>query len=401
MATQTAVATTIAFAPETNFGEVGAGPGQLIRRVSSSLNIQKDSFASNEILPDYQIASFRHGGQRAGGQIEGELSTESYDAWFEALLRGTWATGASISDTGHTSVAASGSVFTFGSGSLITAGFKLGDTVRFSQLTSGAASNNAKNFRIVGLTATTMTVFPAPTAHSAQNAFTCAVAGKKLLMGTERRSFSIEQRYSDIDTSELLLGCRIGGASISVPANGISRISWEIQGREGTLLSEGASPQYVSPNAPTITDVLTGIEGGLRIAGADSAVISQADLQINLNAQAGPVIGDPRGRSIDIWEGGPVVTGSIAFYLANAALLRAFLNEEEIDLHMTLPAAGAEPRAFLSFIMPRIKLTAAQKQVPTSGGIIVQASLQALAPITAGAGTAFDKSTLTIQRSNA
>lgn len=57
MRTQTAVATTIAFAPETSFGEIGAGPGQLIRRVSSSLNIQKDGFASNEVLPNYQIAS--------------------------------------------------------------------------------------------------------------------------------------------------------------------------------------------------------------------------------------------------------------------------------------------------------------------------------------------------------
>ena len=134
MDTQTAVATTIAFAPEADFGVMGSGAGQLIRRATSSLNTQKDGFASNEVLPNYQIASFRHGGQRVGGQIDGELSTESYDDWFEALLRGNWANGASVSETGHTSVAASGSVFTFGSGSLITAGFKLGDTVRFSGL---------------------------------------------------------------------------------------------------------------------------------------------------------------------------------------------------------------------------------------------------------------------------
>lgn len=399
MATQTAVATTIAFAPEADFGVMGSGAGQLIRRVSSSLNTQKDGFASNEVLPNYQIASFRHGGQRVGGQIEGELSTESYDAWFEALLRGNWANGASISETGHTSVAASGSVFTFGSGSLITAGFKLGDTVRFSGLSGPAAPNNAKNFRVVGLTATTLTVVPAPTAHSAQNAFTCAVAGKKLLMGTARRSFSIEQRYADIDASELFLGCRIGGASISLPTNGNARLSWEIQGREGRLLSGAASPQFTNPATPPVTDVLTGIEGGLRIAGGESAVLSQADLQISLNLQAAPVIGDP--RVLDIYEGRFTVTGSIAFYLANTSLLAAFLNEEEIDLHLTAPGAGAEPRAFNSFIMPRIKLTAAQKQVPTEGGVVVQASFQALAPITAGAGTAFDASTLTIQRSNA
>jgi hypothetical protein len=52
----------------------GTSGGQVLRRVSSSLNLVKDSYQSEEIRTDRQITDFRHGLRRVEGSISGELS---------------------------------------------------------------------------------------------------------------------------------------------------------------------------------------------------------------------------------------------------------------------------------------------------------------------------------------
>lgn len=388
---------TFIYGAETTFGEESAAAGKELRRVGSSLNLAKDSFASNEVRRDMQIASARHGGQRVNGAIEGELSTQSYDDFIEAALRGVWTAGVTATEADFTSLSASGSVFTAGSGSFIAKGFKVGDMVSPSELTGGGAANNGKRFRITGLTATAMTVYPQPSAFTAQTDFTLAVVGKKLLIGAERRSFTIEERHDAIDFSRLFLGCRVGGMSVRIPPNGMATASFEFLGQRGEHLEGGDTPFFASPAAALVTDVLTGIEGGVQAGGSLQAIITGLDYNLSNNLTAAPVIGTPYAP--DIFEGRIVLTGQVSYYLQDATLVNAFLNEQEIDITAVTQEAGATP-AFMVHNMQRVKLMGATINPGPDGGVIVQSPFQGLLKA-GGSGTAYDQSSLIIQRSNA
>lgn len=401
MSLQDNVQTTLAYKAETTFGvAAGASGAQYLRRVSLNMNTNKDSFASQEARTDYQVSDMRHGGISSGGSLSGELSTESYDDFFEAALRGTWTAGVSASPsdfaTGVT-VATSGgnSTLTFaGAGSLLTKGFKIGDVIRTTGLT--ATANNGRNWRIIALTATVMTVAGVMTAQAQQAAgWTVAVAGGKLTMGTQKRSFTLEQALADASVYELFTGVRVGGFSIGVQPNGMTSVNWELMGKNGAV---SGTEYFSSVAAETNTGILSGIDGALRLNGAERAVVTGLQVNFTNNLSMSPVIGSVTVP--EIFYGRMVCTGTVSAYLDSTDLLDAFINEEEIDLVAQLEASGSEPQAFLAFNMQRVKLSSGTKTIGPDGGVIAQFPFQALLK-TGGSGTAYDQSTLTIQRSNA
>lgn len=82
----------VRYGAETTFGTQSAATGQKLRRVSSTLVMNKDSYAAAEARPDQQVQDMRHGVRRPVGQISGELSKGTYDDFIAAALRGTWST---------------------------------------------------------------------------------------------------------------------------------------------------------------------------------------------------------------------------------------------------------------------------------------------------------------------
>ncbi len=217
-------------------------------------------------------------------------------------------------------------------------------------------------------------------------------------LGTTKKRFTIEQNYPDLDMSERFDDAMISGCSIRIPPNGIISTSWMVMARNGTILKDASAPYFTSPSAATTTDVLTGIEGGLRLGGVEQTIVTGVDFSIAGNLSAQPVVGTP--LLPDFFPGRLVATGNVSFYLDDDALLSAFYNEAELDLVVNCTASGSAPQDFMCFNFQRIKLGAAGKQAGADGGMIVSAPFQALLK-TGGSGTAFDQSTLSIQRSNA
>lgn len=400
--TQPAVNVQIAYAPETTFGTPAlAGSSQFIRRVSSTLVVNKNAIASNEVRSDQQVFDVRHGVRQAGGALEGELSTGTYDDFMQAVMRGTWATGISASNTQLTSVvanaAASNVVFT--GGDLLALGFKVGDVVRFTGMTQ--AANNNTNFRVTsigGANNRTMGVTPPPVDSASSTTFTVVVPGRKLTNGTVQRSFTIEQRNPDISVSERFSGCRIGAMNVSLNPNSMATARFDVLGLDGTVLSGGSFPYFTSPTAETATGVLAGVSGSIRLAGVEQGIVTAADFSINCNLRADPVVGALTVPQI--FYGRTVVTGSISAFLRDAALLNAFLNETETDFVVQLNGAGPQPQDFLCFSFQRVKLNGVSKTIGPDGGVIATFPFQALLR-TGGAGQQADQSTLVIQRSNA
>lgn len=396
--TQQAVTASIAYAAESTFGVSAlATSGKVMRRVSSTLTTGKDTFKSAEVRTDQQVADMRHGMHKAAGSVSCELSTQSFDDLIAALCRSAWVTGITASQTDFTSVTANAaaSTFTNGSGSWITKGFKVGDVVRFASL--GVAANNAKNFRILSITASAITVFPAPVDMTAQSTFTVAVQGSKLLLGNAQPSFSIEQNYSDIDVSELFTGMRVDKGQFKLPVSGMATVDFDFVGQDGKVLTGSAAPYFTTPTAAPTTGILAGPSGSIDVGGTSLGIITACDFLIGHSCSAPGVVGS--NITPNVYYGTSEVTGTISAYLQDASLLNAFLNESEIAISVELdaaPPAGGGAPDFLRFTFPRVKFTGATKTLAGDGGVIATLPFQALLASAVGS----DASSIVIQRSN-
>lgn len=405
MTIQSNVGVAIAYAAQAGLGTPAAvGNGKYIRRVTTNIAPNKESFQSNEVRPDYQVSDLRHGMRSGRGSVEGEISIQTFDDWFEALLGGTWAAGPSAAPaqfaTGVTianGAEANTSTLTFaGAGNLLTLGFKLGQIVRTAGLTNPL--NNSKNIRIVGLTATVMTVTPQLVATAQQAAgWSITTPGKTVLMGTTSRYFTIEQIMPDLDISERYTDCRINSANIRVVPNGMCTVSWEVLARDFAVLTGAASPYFTTIADAPVSSIVAGLDGGLRLGGKERAVVTSLDLSISNNFSMQGVIGTPIAP--DIFQGRKTVTGNLSAYMEDESLLNLFLNETEADLTVALMASTGTPQDFITLNLQRIKLSSAQHSVAADGGVIAQFAFQGLIA-NGGAGVNVDKTSISMQRSN-
>ena len=90
MTVATGIAKQVAFKKEiylAGFTAVSTTGGTYIRRVTSDIDLSKDTYESNEIRADYQVGDMRHGMRKVGGTIKGELSPGAYDEFVGSLLR--------------------------------------------------------------------------------------------------------------------------------------------------------------------------------------------------------------------------------------------------------------------------------------------------------------------------
>ena len=77
----------VSYKKQTGLGSPASGSGgQELRRVTSTINLTKDTYQSNEIRSDQQIADFRHGSKQVTGTLSGELSPGTYKDFLQSVL---------------------------------------------------------------------------------------------------------------------------------------------------------------------------------------------------------------------------------------------------------------------------------------------------------------------------
>ena len=81
----------MAYVVESTFGTTPSTPSFIpIRHTGTTIGLSKDSLESEELREDRQIAHYRHGNKNVGGDINFELSYNSFTALIEAVMCGTW-----------------------------------------------------------------------------------------------------------------------------------------------------------------------------------------------------------------------------------------------------------------------------------------------------------------------
>lgn len=375
----------------TSSSDPAATGGQILRRVSSTLKLGKDTYTSAEVNSHRQISDFRHGVKRVtGGVVSGEFSPGTYWDLFEAVLRCTAAAAVTASQSDFTSVSADNttSKFTFSAGNPHTKGFRVGSIVRFTNLSD--TDNNSTNFLIVamgGSSTREWTVYPAPDTMTADSAFTVAEIGQSMFMPASSfvaRKFAIEHYFSDIDIARLFTEVRLDGFNLQLPATGLSTVDFTGMGRDMEVYTAGSAPFFTSPTSETSTGLAAAVNGVLYFQGTRVGVCTGLNIQAQLNASSDPVVG--QNYVPEVFLGRLNVTGQATIMLEDATFINYFKNETEVSLLSFLTSNNDDTSPAASIFLPRIKLGDADSPLQGEAGVVQTVPFQALKYATAGSG---------------
>jgi hypothetical protein len=379
-----------------------AASAQRLRRVTSTLNLKKRTFESNEILSHVQRVDFRHGVRSVEGSINGELSPGTYKDFMAAAVRRAYTTVTAISALSIT-VSGTGPTFTVarGAGSWLTDGIKVGHVVR---LTAGSfnAANLNKNLVVLAVVALNLTVMPlngaALVAEGPIGSATLSVPGKTTFApssGFTDLSYSIEEWHSDLVLSEVFSGCKINRISFNVPPQGMSTINFDFLGKD---ITAAGAEYFTSPTTETTTGIAAAANGIMVAQGAAIATLTGLQLALDGNMTAEDVIGSTTYQ--DIAEGRILVSGTATGLFDSATLRDYFLNETEVSLVAALPVSSAAAADFVVVTLPRIKFADASKD-DGDKSIIRTLPFTALYNVNGGAGVSSEQTTIYFQDSQA
>jgi hypothetical protein len=375
MATASGIEKKVILAPQAAKGTCAVAnlaTAQYLRRVTSSLNLTKETYQSNEMRADRQVGDFRHGVQSVEGSIAGELSPGTYEKLMAAILRKAWAAG--VADAANSGVAAattSGAAGTFTrddvGGSWLADGFKVGDVVRFTGFSGGSATkNNAHNFLITALSATVMTGTMLDGVAVVDDAkgdpITTTVVGKKVWTPATAHTedwFSIEHNFSDVDLSEVFWDVKVNSMAVKLPATGLSTIDFGLIGLNHTNYAAGAAPYFSAVLAAATGGVLAAVNGALYIQGTKIALLTGLDFDVAGNLTAEAVVGS--NVKPDIFDGRVVVKGNMTVFFEDATFRDYFENETEVSINCVFTDDNSATANFLAFTMPRVKVGGASK----------------------------------------
>ena len=379
----------VAYKKETTYGTLaGATGATVLRRVTADFNLAKETYESNEIRTDYQVADFRHGVRSAAGTLNGELSPGSYADFFAAVLAKDFAAGATATGL-SVSIAASGSLYTVtrATGSFLSDGFEIGNIVRLS---GGTLDTNtiSNNLLVVGITALVLTVRvlngSTLVPQASITTVTCTQVGKETfvpLTGHTDNSFTVEEWYSDIAQSEVYAGMKVTSAAVQLPSTGLTTVDFGFAGKD--LAQTGTTAYFTSPTAAPTTGIFAAVNGAVVVNGTPVAVITSADFSIERANENATVVGS--NSIADMFTGRIRATGNISVYFENATFRDYFNAESTVSIVLALTASNVKDSAAVSFTFPKVKLGSFTK-ADGEMGIVAQSSFQALLNDVTGAG---------------
>ncbi len=393
MAIAKGTAKVVAYKKETLWGTLaGAASGKQLRRVTADFNLEKETYESNELRTDRQVADFRHGVRSAAGSLNGELSSKTYADFMQSLVAKDFVAGTSITALSITIAAgvAPAWVITRATGSWITDGILVGQVVR---LTVGAfnATNLNKNGLVTAVTALGLTVVPMNgvpfvVQGTAVTGATLAVIGKVTSVpatGHTDDSYTIEEWYSDIAQSEVYTGMKVNSMAVQLPASGLATVDFGFMGKD--LTQTGTTQYFTSPAAQGTDGIYAAVNGVLLVNGVTGALITSADFSVERAMENATSVGS--NSVADIFSGRIRVTGNLSVYFEDANFRNFFNNETPVSLVVALTEDNTANADFISFVLPKVKLGSFTKQ-DTELGLTASVSFTALLNDVTGTGLA-------------
>lgn len=394
---------------QTALGAVPSPTGaQVLRRVTSTIDLKKAFYESQEIRTSMQVSDGRQGVNSVDGRITGELSSGSYADFMSSVLRADWSAAVisgpesdlTFADVGGVS----GTITSAGAATFLADGVKTGMVVTMSGWAETVL--NARNFMVTSVTETAIAgVFldGQPLANNLSgDTVTITEAGKHCYVPTSghtRDYWGIEHSFTDSDQSELFRDCVIAGMNIRMPATGMATVEFPVMGLSMDTATGAGAPYFTSPTAPVDGRVFAAANGRLMVNGTVVALLTSLDINVDGQFSApGGVVGsnyDP-----DVFPGMLKVTGTATVLFSDATMRNLFLTEAEASIVCAMTTDQTATAAVQSWVMPRVKFSGADKD-DGEKGLIMTMPFVALENTTGGDGKAAEATTIWIQDSGA
>lgn len=372
----------VGYKKESAFGVLaGSSAGKLLRRVTASFNLTKDTYQSNEIRTDRQIADYRHGVRKAAGTLAGELSAASYADFIGSVVARDFTAGVGSTGVSVTIAAAAGHTYTLtrAAGNFLTQGYKVGTVIRLTGV-GLSAGNVDNNLLITSVNDTVLTVVTlnnsSLTAEGPISSVDITTVGKTTFVpstGHTDQSYTIEEWYSDIAQSEVYTGMKVNSVAVKLPATGLSTVDIGFAGKD--MAQSGTTQYFSSPTAQGNTGIFAAVNGVMLIDGAPVALVTSADFTIDRATENATAVGS--NTVADIFSGRIRVSGNLSVYFQDATFRTYFDQEVPVSLVLVLTSDTSKSSDFVTFTLPKVKLGSFTK-ADGELGIVAATSFQAL-----------------------
>jgi hypothetical protein len=338
----------------------------------TTLALTRDTLTTERITGDRFPAEPRSGARGVSGDVPADLSTRAYDDFIASALQGAWVesggedtvtleqdgtpdTGAVVGDSYSTT---NGTVY------IDEINAKTGElkvVLRYEPTITGPAEYT----ELFGLASATIDsdVFEVAL-------YTDAEEDAIVKAGDTRLSFSILREFSDFAGGGkpflLYAGCEVASWNLSAAANGIAKSNFTFWGRDMTGPSTTA-PANSSVAPAYETEPFDTFSGQMDIDGVEACIVTDYSVTINNNFAPRYTIGCDTSEDASV--GQSAIEGSITAYFENADLYEKFVNEESLDLQLTL-SDSANNQMIID--MPNLKvLSGTQPDVTDDGPITI------------------------------
>lgn len=368
----------VTVAKETNWSEPVNGASTAakeLRRVTASFNLTKDTYESNEIRRDYQVADMRHGIRGVDGSLNGELAPGSYSEFMGSVLSKDFVAAGSAATLTAATVTVAGTLVTIVNGAPVALG--VGNIVKVSGAVETGnddavlliASNVGTTIIAVVLTDTD---FVAETA----SAMVLTPQGKVTFAPETNQtddSYTVEEWYSDIGQSEVNVGVKVGSMAVSLPTTGLVTVDFSFMGRN---VLPATNTQHFTAAQPAGTDgIFAAVSGAIVVDGEPIGLITSMDFTVDRGLEAANVVGTDLNAAV--FQGRIRANGNMSVYFQNNQFREYFDKEAEISIVVALKTSGASDLEAMSFVFPRVKLGSGTKN-DSESGILVDCSFVAL-----------------------
>jgi hypothetical protein len=361
----------VAFKVEGTLGTKPAAGGASIFRAapSAGLELKRASVMPTEYRSDGQTTQARLGSKSVDGAYSADLSAGTFDALFEALLRGTWLASFAITNATMTSVTtAGGNTIVAAAGSWITQGLRVGDIIQLSGFTD--AGNNGRNLRVIGLTATVITTAETDLINNAaaDSSFSVQVL-KRLVQGNPPvgRSFTFEEYYQDIDGSQVFKGCRLSKVTLKFNADQTVQIEFGLVGQDEEVLTGASAPYFTTPTLTTTVPLIIS-DGKVRVNGVDAIDFTSLEITFDLSASTQPVIGTL--LTPDIFTNPAKVSGTLTGLRQDFTRLNLLINETVFEIMVMCVEPTGAPAKCMAFWFGNVKAMGNQKSLGQDNALI-------------------------------
>lgn len=354
----------------------GASPtAKELRRVTASFNLTKDTYESQEIRRDYQVADMRHGIRGVDGSLNGELAPGSYSELMGSVLSKDFeAVGAPVTLAGAT-ITVVGNLITIVDTSPVAVG--VGSIVKVSAATE--ADNNDAVLLIasnVGMTVTAVALTDADFLPETASTMVLTPQGKITFAPETNQtddSYTVEEWYSDIGQSEVNVGVKVGSMAVSLPTTGLVTVDFSFMGRN--VLPAGATQHFTNAQPAGTDGIFAAVSGAIVVDGKPIGLITSMDFNVDRALEAANVVGTDLNAAV--FPGRIRANGNLSVYFQDNEFRNYFDKEMEISIVVALKTSGASDLEAMSFVFPRVKLGSSTKNDGESG-IIQDCSFVAL-----------------------